>query len=250
MREKLRKIVEDNSTRKGRIFDTVIQVLILSSLVAFSIETLPDISKTTAYYLRVFEVVCIGLFTFEYFLRIYVAKKPFKYIFSFYGIIDLLAIFPFYINTIYDFRAVRTFRVFSIFKSLQLVRYSKALNRFRIAARIVKEEMILFLIITLIFIFLAASGIYYFEHEAQPKLFPSVIHSIWWAIVTLTTVGYGDVYPITAGGKVFTFFMLMIGIAVITIPAGLVASAFTKAREIEKEDMEKHRQKHSSEKLN
>ena len=111
---------------------------------------------------------------------------------------------------------------------------------------IVKEEMILFLMITLIFIFLAASGIYYFEHEAQPKLFPSVIHSVWWAIVTLTTVGYGDVYPITVGGKIFTFFMLMIGIAVITIPAGLVASAFTKAREIEKEEIEK---KHQRQKL-
>ncbi len=248
MREKLRKIVEDNSTKKGRIFDYVIQALILSSLVGFSFETMPNISKTTAYYLKVFEIVCVILFTLEYFVRIYVAKKPLQYIFSFYGIIDLCAIFPFYINTFYDFRALRTFRVFTIFKSLHLIRYNKALNRFRIAASIVKEEMILFLLITLIFIFLAASGIYYFEHEAQPKLFPSVIHSIWWAIVTLTTVGYGDVYPITAGGKIFTFFMLMIGIAVITIPAGLLASAFTKARKIEQEETEKHHHSHLSEK--
>ena len=83
------------------------------------------------------------------------------------------------------------------------------------------------------------SGIYYFEHAAQPKAFPSVLHSFWWAITTLTTVGYGDVYPITAGGRIFTFFILMVGIAVITIPAGLVASAFLKAREIENGEIEK-----------
>ncbi len=239
MRARIRRIVEDNTTRKGRIFDYFIQALILLSLVAFIVETLPDISATTAKNLKIFEISCVAIFTAEYFLRIYVAKKPFKYIFSFYGIIDLLAIFPFYINTFYDFRALRTFRVFRIFKSLQLVRYSKALNRFHIAAGIIKEEMILFLMVTLIFIFLSASGIYYFEHAAQPKAFPSVLHSFWWAITTLTTVGYGDVYPITAGGRIFTFFILMVGIAVITIPAGLVASAFLKAREIENGEIEK-----------
>ena len=239
MRERIRKIVEDNTTRNGRIFDYVIQALILLSLVAFIVETLPNISATTAKNLKIFEISCVAIFTAEYFLRIYVAKKPFKYIFSFYGIIDLLAVFPFYIDTFYDFRALRTFRVFRIFKSLQLVRYSKALNRFHIAAGIIKEEMILFLMVTLIFIFLSASGIYYFEHEAQPRAFPSVLHSFWWAITTLTTVGYGDVYPITPGGRIFTFIILMIGIAVITIPAGLVASAFLKAREIESEETEK-----------
>lgn len=241
MRERIRKIVEDNTTRNGRIFDYFIQVLILLSLVAFIVETLPNISASTAKKLKLFEISCVLIFTAEYFLRIYVAKKRFKYIFSFYGIIDLLAIFPFYINTFYDFRALRTFRVFRIFKSLQLVRYSKAFNRFHIAAGIIKEEMILFLMVTLIFVFLSASGIYYFEHTAQPKAFPSVLHSFWWAITTLTTVGYGDVYPITAGGRIFTFFILMIGIAVITIPAGLVASAFLKAREIEEEEVEKKR---------
>ena len=137
MGERVRKIVEDNTTRNGRIFDYVIQALILLSLVAFIVETLPNISATTAKNLKIFEISCVAIFTAEYFLRIYVAKKPFKYIFSFYGIIDLLAVFPFYIDTFYDFRALRTFRVFRIFKSLQLVRYSKALNRFHIAAGII-----------------------------------------------------------------------------------------------------------------
>jgi voltage-gated potassium channel len=236
MKERIRKIVEDNTSRKGKFFDYFIQVLILSSLVAFAIETLPNNSKQTIKLLEGFEIICIAIFTIEYSLRIYVAKKPLKYIFSFYGIIDFLAIFPFYLRTAYDLRALRAFRVFRIFRTLKLVRYNKALNRYHIAAGIVKEEIVLFLIVTAIFIFFASTGIYYFENEAQPELFTSVIHSGWWAIVTLTTVGYGDVFPITVGGKIFTFFILLIGVGIVTIPAGLVASALSKAREIEEEN--------------
>lgn len=235
MKEKIRNIVEDNTSREGKFFDYFIQILILSSLAAFAIETLPNNSTQTIKLLKGFEVICVAIFTIEYVLRIYVAKKPLKYIFSFYGIIDFLAIFPFYLRTAYDLRALRAFRIFRIFRTLKLVRYNKALNRFHIAAGIVKEEIVLFLIVTSIFIFLASTGIFYFENEAQPEIFSSVIHSGWWAVVTLTTVGYGDVYPITVGGKIFTFFILLIGVGIVTIPAGLVASALSKAREIEKE---------------
>ena len=124
------------------------------------------------------------------------------------------------------------------FHKTKLIRYNKALHRFHIAANIVKEEIVLFLVITSIFIFLSSAGIYYFENEAQPETFSSIFHSAWWSIVTLTTVGYGDVYPITAGGKIFTFFILIIGVGIVTIPAGLVATALTKAREIEKQEIE------------
>jgi len=233
MKERIRKIVEDNSSRKGKLFDYFIQVLILLSLVAFAISTLPNNTKETIRLLNVFEITCVAIFTIEYALRVFVAEKPLKYIFSFYGIIDFLAIFPFYLRSAYDLRALRAFRVFRIFRTLKLIRYNKALNRFHIAAGIVKEEIVLFLIITAIFIFLASTGIYYFENTAQPEIFTSVIHSGWWAVVTLTTVGYGDVYPITVGGKIFTFFILIIGVGIVTIPAGLVASALSKAREIE-----------------
>ena len=240
MKENIRKIVEDNTTKKGKYFDYFIQFLILASLIAFTVETLPDNSKKTIDFLNTFEIICVSIFTLEYILRIYVAKKPLKYIFSFYGLIDFLAIFPFYLRTAYDLRALRAFRVFRIFRTLKLVRYNKAMKRFHIAAGIIKEELVLFLIITAIFIFLASAGIYYFENEAQPELFSSVIHSGWWAVVTLTTVGYGDVYPITLGGKIFTFFILLIGVGIVTIPAGLVASALSKAREIENEKLNKN----------
>lgn len=234
MREKLRRIVEDNTTKKGKIFDYFIQLLIIASLVAFAIETLPNISEATLKGLNLFEIICVAIFTIEYLLRIYVAKKPLKYIFSFYGLVDFLAIFPFYLKTIYDLRALRAFRFFRVFRALKLIRYNNALKRFHTAAGIVKEELVLFLIATSIFIFLASSGIYFFENEAQPEVFSSVFHSFWWAVVTLTTVGYGDVYPITIGGRIFTFFVLLIGVGIVTIPAGLVASALSKARELEK----------------
>jgi len=233
MKEKLRIIVEDNTSKKGKVFDYIIQILILLSLITFTIETLPGNTELTINLLKYVELVCVIIFSIEYLLRIYVSKNPLKYIFSFYGIIDLLAIFPFYLKSVYDFRALRTFRIFRVFRALKLFRYIKALNRFHIATKIIKEELILFFIVTTIFVYLASAGIYFFENKAQPELFTSVIHSGWWAISTLTTVGYGDVYPITVGGKVFTFFILLIGVGIVTIPAGLVASALSKAREIE-----------------
>ena len=233
MKKQLWLILEDTTTKRGRLFDYFIQILILLSLVSFSLDTLPNLSYSTRVFLDYFEVISIVIFTIEFLLRIYVSKKPLSYIFSFYGIIDILAILPFYLNRVLDLRFLRAFRIFRIFKALKLLRYNKALNRFRIAFKIVKEEVTLFFIVTLVLIFITSAGIYFFENEAQPEVFKSVFHSAWWSIVTLTTVGYGDVYPITLGGKIFTFFVLMIGVGLVTVPAGLVATALSKARELE-----------------
>jgi voltage-gated potassium channel len=238
MRTWLWNILEDNTTRKGRIFDYVIQGLIMLSLIGFAVETLPNLSQQTRNFLSVFELFCVVVFTAEYILRIYVAKKPLKYIFSFYGLVDLLAILPFYLTATMDLRALRSFRVLRLFRAFKLVRYNKALKRFHVAATLIKEEVVLFFIITLILIYLTSAGIYFFENEAQPELFSSIFHSFWWAIVTLTTVGYGDVYPITVGGKIFTFFVLIIGVGIVTVPAGLVASALSRAREVEDRENE------------
>ena len=164
-----------------------------------------------------------------------VSKKPFGYIFSFYGLIDFLAVIPYYLSSI-DLRFLRAFRVFRIFRAFKLTRYNKALNRFQIAYRIVKEELMLFLVVIVILLFIVSAGIYFFENQAQPDVFKSIFHSSWWSIVTLTTVGYGDVYPITLGGKIFTFFVLIIGVGVVTVPAGLVATALSKAREIQENE--------------
>lgn len=238
MRDHLREIVEDNTTRRGMLFDYVVQILIFLSLLSYAVETLPQIPPSLKLVLHYSEVVFIVLFTFEYLLRIYVANNRWAYIFSFYGVIDLLAVLPFYLGGFKNLTGLRAFRVFRIFGALKLVRYNKAIHRFKIATGLVKEEIFLFLLVTAIFIFLSSVGIYYFEHEAQPDAFASIFHSAWWAVVTLTTVGYGDIYPITLGGKMFTFVILIIGVAIVTVPAGLVATALSRAREIEMQ--EKH----------
>jgi len=235
IKKQLWTILEDNTTKKGRYFDYVIQLFILLSLFSFSLETLPNLPLGLRNLLETFETISIGLFSVEYVLRVIVSKKPFRYIFSFYGIIDLLAVLPFFLNTFLDLRFLRAFRVFRVFRALKLIRYNKALNRFKVAFKIVKEELVLFFIVTMILLFLTSAGIYLFENQAQPEVFKSVFHSGWWSIVTLTTVGYGDVYPITLGGKIFTFFVLMIGIGIVAVPAGLVGTALSKARELEEQ---------------
>lgn len=232
-KNELRKIVQDNSTKKGIYFDSIIQILIILSLASFSIETLPDLSENLRNWLGYFEAFSIIVFTLEYTLRIWLSKKPLSYIFSFYGVIDLLAIIPFYTSMILDLRFLRAFRMLRVFRALKIVRYTRAMDRFRLAFKIMKEEFILFIACSLILLFIASAGIYYFEGETQPQIFKSIFHSAWWSIVTLTTVGYGDVYPVTTGGRIFTSFVLVIGVGVVGTTSGLISSALSKAREIE-----------------
>ncbi len=168
------------------------------------------------------------IFTGEYLLRLIVADRKLKFIFSFYGLIDLFAILPFYISTGIDLRSIRIFRMLRLFRIFKILRYSKAINRFHLAFKSIKEELVLFLFTAAILVFVASIGIYYFESKAQPEHFASFFHSLWWSIVTLTTVGYGDVYPITTAGKVFASIVMFIGIGVVAVPSGLIASALTR----------------------
>ncbi|WP_027064890.1 ion transporter [Maribacter sp. Hel_I_7] len=229
MKQYLKNIVEINDNRKSRIFAYFIQILIFVSILSFSFETVPDLEPSTRKILRIIEVFSVIIFTIEYVLRIYVSDKKSKFIFSFFGIIDFLAILPFYLSLGVDLRSLRALRFLRLFRILKLMRYNKAIERFSRAISLAKEEVLLFLIVTLILIYFSAVGIYYFEHEVQPENFASIFDSLWWAIITLTTVGYGDVYPITVGGKVFTFFILMIGLGIVAIPTGIISSALTKS---------------------
>jgi voltage-gated potassium channel len=229
----LKRIVEQNDTRWGRVFDQSVQFLIVVSLITFSVETLPDLSQASRDFLRYAEVFTVLVFTAEYLLRLYVADRKLSFIFSFFGLVDLLAILPFYVSTGVDLRSIRAIRLFRLFRVLIVVRYSRAIRRFHRALLIAKEEIVLFALVAVLLLYLSAVGIYYFENEAQPDVFSSVFHSLWWSVCTLTTVGYGDIYPVTIGGKIFTFFVLVTGLGIISVPAGLVASALSKAREME-----------------
>lgn len=232
-KSKLKTIIEDNQTPEGRWFDLSIQVLIVLSLISFSIETLPGISEEYSAFLKTFEVATVIIFTIEYLLRLFVASKKAKFIFSFYGLVDLFAILPFYLTFGIDLRSIRIFRLLRLFRVFKILRYSKAIHRFAQAFRSIKEELILFFFLSMFLLFLSSVGIYYFENPAQPEVFQSIFHSMWWAVATLTTVGYGDIYPITVGGKVFTAIMLFIGLGIVAVPTGLISSALTKTRKSE-----------------
>ena len=207
--------------------------MIVLSLVTFSIETLPNLTPSFRWWLYAIEIATVSIFTLEYMLRLFLADQKRRFAFSFFGIIDLISILPFYISTGVDLRSVRAFRLLRLFRLFKLVRYSKAIQRFHHALIIAREELILYFVVTVMLVYLAAVGIYYCETDAQPDKFQSVFHSLWWAVATLTTVGYGDVYPITAGGKIFTFLMLLIGLGIVSVPAGIVSSALQTARELE-----------------
>jgi voltage-gated potassium channel len=232
----LKTLVERHDTPEGKFFDMVIQALIIISLVTFSLETLPDLSERSQSLLWAAEVIIVALFTAEYALRVYVADRKSDYIFSFYGIVDILAILPFYLAIGMDMRTLRALRLLRLFRLFKLARYNRAIDRFVNAFTIAREEIIIFALVTIILLYISATGIYYFEHEAQPELFASIFHSMWWAVVTLTTVGYGDMYPVTVGGRIFTFIILIIGIGIVAIPAGLLASALNKVRRNEEEE--------------
>jgi voltage-gated potassium channel len=234
-KERLRQIVERQDTFAGRAFDLTIQALILVSLITFSLETLPDLPLSTRRVLRWIETVTVLIFTAEYLLRLFVAQPKRDYAFSFYGLIDLAAILPFYISTGVDLRAIRAFRLLRLARLLKLFRYGRAIERYRRAFRDIREELILFLAACLVLVFVSAVGIYYFENPVQPDAFSSVFDSMWWAVATLTTVGYGDVYPVTAGGRVFTTLILVIGLGVVAVPAGLIASSLSEVAREEQE---------------
>lgn len=229
MKQYIKNIVEYNDNPASKFFAIFIQILILISIVTFTLETIPDLKPQSRTILYVIEVFSVVVFTLEYLLRIYVTDRKLKFVFSFFGIIDFLAILPFYLSFGVDLRSLRALRFLRLFRILKLVRYNRAINHFTTAIKSAKEEILLFLFITLILIYFAAVGIYYFENAAQPEHFSSIFDSLWWAIVTLTTVGYGDVYPITVGGKVFTFFILLIGLGIVAIPTGIISSALTKS---------------------
>lgn len=227
MKAAVKRLLEKDKKGPGKQFAIAINALIILSLVSFSLETLPDLSDDFRHYLRWFEIFSVTVFTLEYLGRIWVADRKIEFVFSFYGIVDLLAILPFYLAIGVDLRSLRIIRLLRLFRILKIARYSTAMDRIYTALLSIREELVLFGVLTVFLLYVAATGIYYFENPAQPEQFASVFHSLWWAVATLTTVGYGDVYPITVGGRIFTFFVLLLGLGILAIPSGLFASALT-----------------------
>ena len=231
LRVRVRQFLESPQTFAGKAFAWFIQLLIIASLIEFAFETRPDNSPSEWRVLHSIETFTIVVFTVEYLARLWSSARPLRFAFSPLGLIDLLAVLPFYLSLGIDLRSMRAFRLFRLTRLLKLARYNSAMARFYRAFMLAKEELVLFFGAALVLLYLAAVGIFYFERSAQPEVFRSVFSSLWWAVTTLTTVGYGDSYPVTLGGRIFTFFVLMIGLGVVAIPSGIVAAALAKVRE-------------------
>lgn len=234
MKEVIRIVLE------SKPFQNLIRFLIIGSLFSFSLETTPELKGWHPFFLTM-EWITVIIFSIEYFLRVYSSKNRLDYILSFEGIVDLLSFAPFYIAMGTDLISesfAQFFRLMRFFWLLKIARYSKAYLRLARAFQEIREEFIVYTFMTIVLVYMAAVGIYMFERDAQPENYRSVFHALWWAVATLTTVGYGDVVPVTTGGKIFTGVMLFIGLGIVSIPSALIASALVTDRTREEEDNE------------
>lgn len=229
----------DGGTRLDTIINSFIVVMIIINTTAVILETVHSLYLNYFPVFKFIEYSSIIIFSIEYVLRVWSCtsieqyKHPIqgriKYILSIGAIIDLLSIIPFYLPLIikYDLRFIRIFRLFRFFRFFKLGRY---LNASRIISNVFKskkEELGLAFVITLFLIIMASTVMYYAEHEAQPDKFSSIPETMWWSVATLTTVGYGDEYPITGIGKFLTACISILGIGMFALPAGILASGFS-----------------------
>lgn len=232
---------QDND-RVSRIVDICLIALIFLSVVAVILESVPSIETRYGDALSLFESVTIAVFSVEYLLRVWSAievspaalRQPIRarlrYAVSFHAVIDLLAILPFYLLLLGTFGTadMRFLRVVRLLRILKLTRYSAALNMLFATFRENGRALTAAFVILVTVMLLAASGMYYFERESQPTDFGSIPAAMWWAFATLTTVGYGDVTPITVGGKIFGALITVVGVGMVALPTSILASGYSR----------------------
>lgn len=215
------------------------------NVTAMIFESHESVRKSFGDFFYFFELVSIVIFSLEYLYRISYSfannglKGVLNYIFSFFGLIDLISILPFYLNQFInlDGRFLRILRLFRLTRIFKFGRDSNSLKLFTKALVSVREQLLFTLFLSALTILFSASAIYYLENEAQPDKFSSITESVWWATISLATVGYGDVYPITVGGKIFATIISLVGIGVVAIPTGVISASFVE--EIYKERLKR-----------
>jgi len=220
MREKIHFYLTDTKNNTARLIDVVIYSIIFINVLDHSLMTLDSMQQYSDYLLA-WDIVPLSIFSIEYILRVYSSPKRLKFIFSFWGIIDLLAIIGLFGIGPYILREIRVLRFISLFK------YEPAAMNLYVTFNKIKKELFYFSLIAIFMIYVSSVGIWFFEYPTNADNFPDIFSSMWWSVVTLTTVGYGDVYPITEGGRIFASLLIFIGLGLFAIPAGLVAGAFS-----------------------
>lgn len=237
---RLHEVIYGTHTPAGKGFDIALLILILYSVIIVMLESIPTIDSEYHQFLNISEWVVTILFTIEYILRIICIRRPTRYIFSFFGLVDFLSTIPKYLSLfvvgsqyITAFRALRLLRVFRILKLVRFVGESNHLLRALKASRAKIFVFIFFLMIVSILL-----GTIMYLVEGPQNGFNSIPHSVYWTIVTLTTVGYGDISPQTGLGQVIATMIMIIGYGIIAVPTGIVTSEYTSQRSREKEQEE------------
>lgn len=230
IRNKLKIVIFGTDTRAGKLFDVFLLWAILFSIVLIMLETVPALNTKYHDLFKILEWIITILFTIEYFLRIWVVKKKAGYIFSFFGIIDFLSIIPSYIGLFVSgyhplmiLRAIRLLRVFRVFQLTEFLSESAMMGKAMMASF---RKIVIFLSILIVLVMVL--GTIMFIVEGPGNGFNSIPQSIYWAIVTITTVGYGDITPSTLAGKFVSSIIMLLGYSIIAVPTGIVTAEFAK----------------------
>lgn len=230
-KEKLHEIIYEADTREGKLFDILLLVAILASIVLVMLESVESFDTKYHKFLNYAEWVITILFSIEYIARIVSVKRPLKYIFSFYGIIDLLSTIPKYLSLLFfgthHLVALRALRLMRVFRILKLTRYIGESTNFVIALKKSRAKIAVFLSFVLILCIILGTIMYLVE-SGEESGFTSIPRSVYWAIVTLTTVGYGDIAPLTPIGQLIASIIMILGYGIIAIPTGIVSAEMSK----------------------
>ncbi len=239
LRQKLYEIIYEADTPAGKWFDVILLILILISIIVVMLETVDSLHRSYGYYFNIAEWVITILFSIEYLLRVWTIKKPSAYIFSFYGIIDFLSTIPKYIslffagaNILIALRALRLLRVFRILKLSPFVGESQGLLK---ALKASRAKISVFLLAVLILTIILGTVMYLVEYN-HGSGFDNIPKSMYWAIVTLTTVGYGDIAPVTPLGQFIASIIMILGYGILAVPTGIVSAEYSKHKEKEIHD--------------
>ncbi len=232
-KQKLHEIIYEADTAAGKAFDLVLLFVIFLSIVIVMLESVKSINEEYFEYLYITEWIITIIFTIEYILRIITIKKPKHYIFSFYGIIDFISTIPTYLTLFMGgynvLLAVRALRLLRIFRILKIARYIGEANKLTVALRQSRPKIVVFLFAVVIITIIAGTVMYLVEGEKSG--FSNIPLSIYWCIVTLTTVGFGDIAPVTPLGRFIASFIMITGYGIIAVPTGIVSAEYSRASE-------------------